>query len=280
MSSIRTAIFPVAGLGTRFLPITKAIPKEMLPIIDKPLIQFAIEEAIAAGIEHIIFVTSHGKRAIEDYFDTNFELEARLKAQGKEDSLAQLKALLPDNISFSYVRQKAPKGLGDAILTAKNMVGNEAFAILLADDLMHSHKQPVLQQMVQQYQQHGQSIVAVETIKPEETHKYGIVAFDEHHQLNNIVEKPKPENAPSNYAVVGRYILTPDIFNELETINTGIGGELQLTDAIAQQLHKQPVYAYPFIGKRYDCGSKMGYLAAVIDYAKTQAQYRSLFSTN
>jgi UTP--glucose-1-phosphate uridylyltransferase len=268
---VTKAVFPVAGLGTRFLPVTKANPKEMLPIVDKPLIQYAVEEAIAAGITELIFVTSSSKRAIEDHFDSNFELEAGLIERGKFDLLDIVRSILPEGISCAYIRQKSPKGLGHAVLCAKQLIMNEPFAVLLADDLIDGGKQPCLEQMMQVFQQTNSSMVAVETIQSSETHKYGVVdTLDTNASvmtLRGIVEKPKPEKAPSNLGVVGRYILTPRIFTLLENITQGSGGEIQLTDAIAKLLNEEKVYALKFQGKRYDCGSKLGYLEATIAYA-------------
>lgn len=265
---IRTAVFPVAGLGTRFLPVTKAGPKEMLPIVDKPLIQFAVEEAIAAGVTQLVFVTSASKRAIEDYFDTNFELEARLAQRGKQETLEKVRSLIPQNVSFVYVRQREPRGLGDAVLCAREAVGDQPFAVLLADDIIDcDDRQPCLQKMVQQFQESSSAILGVEKISPEETHKYGIVEMDADHRICSIVEKPKPAVAPSNLAVIGRYILTPRIFTLLASTKQGVGGEIQLTDAIAALLAQEPVYAHLFSGRRYDCGSRMGFLEATITYA-------------
>lgn len=271
MKKIRKAVFPVAGLGTRFLPATKANPKEMLPIVDKPLIQYAVDEAIAAGIKELIFVTSSSKRAIEDHFDSNYELEATLQQQGKEDLLNIVKGILPDGISCAYVRQKSPQGLGHAVLCAKQLVMNEPFAVLLADDLIDGQPHTCLKQMVEQYEAKQASIIAVEKIQYAETKKYGIVKVNQVDtliaKLSGIVEKPNPEHAPSNLGVVGRYILMPQIFTYLENTSKGSNGEIQLTDAIAKLLLEENVYAYQFLGKRYDCGSKLGYLKATVDYA-------------
>ncbi len=270
MSLVKTAVFPVAGMGTRFLPITKAVPKEMLTIIDRPLIQFALEEASEAGIERVIFVTAQGKHAIEDYFDHNFELESRLEAAGRSETLALLRQLVPEHVTLCYVRQKAPKGLGDAILTAKDMVHNEPFAVLLADDLMIAPpgKPNVLTQMLAKYHDPKQAMVAVEQVEREDTDKYGIVDMDERGRVHSIVEKPAPDLAPSLSAVVGRYILPPEIFSHLSSIPLGHKGELQLTDAIASLLKEQGVTACPFDAQRFDCGSKQGYFKAVLAYAK------------
>ncbi len=271
MMKITKAVFPVAGLGTRFLPATKANPKEMLPIVDKPLIQYAVEEAVAAGVTELIFVTSSSKRAIEDHFDSNFELEATLQERGKQELLNIVKGILPDGVSCAYIRQKSPQGLGHAVLCAKQLVVNEPFAVLLADDLIDGGPQPCLKQMADQFAHTQASIVAVQKIHPEETKKYGIVdvpnSDDMLIAIRNIIEKPTPKEAPSNLGVVGRYILTPRIFTLLETTHKGSGGELQLTDAIAKLLREEAVYAYQFQGKRYDCGSKLGYLEATVAYA-------------
>lgn len=271
MKKITKAIFPVAGLGTRFLPATKANPKEMLPIVDKPLIQYAVEEAIAAGITELIFVTSSSKRAIEDHFDSNFELEATLQQRGQEELLNIVRGILPDGVSCAYVRQKNPQGLGHAVLCAKQLVVNEPFAVLLADDLIDGGANPCLSQMVEQFNTVQTSMVAVQSIHPSETRKYGMVdvpaKYDALTAINGIVEKPAPEHAPSNLAVVGRYILTPHIFTLLANTQTGSGGEIQLTDAIAQLLQYEKVHAYQFSGKRYDCGTKLGYLEATVAYA-------------
>lgn len=271
MMTITKAIFPVAGLGTRFLPATKANPKEMLPIVDKPLIQYAVEEAIAAGITELIFVTSSAKRAIEDHFDSNFELEATLQQRGKDELLNIVRGILPDGVSCAYIRQKYPQGLGHAVLCARQLVVNEPFAVLLADDLIDGGAKSCLQQMVQQFEQTQSSMVAVQKIHPDETSKYGIVdvadAKTKLTELKGIVEKPAPADAPSNLGVVGRYILTPPIFTLLAETHSGSGGEIQLTDAIAKLLRNEPVYAYQFDGKRYDCGSKLGYLEATVAYA-------------
>lgn len=271
MKKITKAIFPVAGLGTRFLPATKANPKEMLPIVDKPLIQYAVEEAVAAGITELIFVTNSSKRAIEDHFDSNFELEITLQEKGKTELLNIVKRILPEGISCAYIRQKSPQGLGHAVLCAKQLIMSEPFAVLLADDLIDGGKQYCLSQMVEQFMQTQSSIIAVQKIAADETKKYGIVAAAQLHDplmlINGIVEKPAPEQAPSHLGVVGRYILTPQIFDLLERTQQGSGGEIQLTDAIAKLLLKEKVYAYQFQGKRYDCGSKLGYLEATVAYA-------------
>ncbi|MBV53899.1 MAG: UTP--glucose-1-phosphate uridylyltransferase [Coxiellaceae bacterium] len=267
MSSVKTAVFPVGGLGTRFLPATKASPKEMLPIVDKPIIQYVVEEAIDAGIEQLIFVTSHTKRAIEDYFDTNYELESRLELAGKLDVLSRVKQIVPKGVDFLYVRQPAPLGLGDAVLRAKHAIGDKPFSVLLADDIIDSPSQSCLSQMVNVFDQTHSSVVAVETVPKEDTDKYGIVSLAGGNLIKGIIEKPSPEQSPSNLAVVGRYIFTPEIFDYLQSIPVGNGGELQLTDAIAAMLSSQDVYAHAFTGTRFDCGSRLGMMKATMNYA-------------
>ena len=275
---ITTAVFPVAGMGTRFLPVTKAGPKEMLPVVDKPVIQYVVEEAVSAGITHLVFVTSSGKRAIEDYFDTNFELEARLAHQNKMDALQLVKNILPEHVRFTYVRQPNPLGLGDAVLSAQHVVGDQPFAVLLADDIIDTEEKTCLQSMVEIYQKTKGSVIAVDTILREESNKYGIVSLaddsDAVMRMNAIVEKPAPEKAPSTLAVTGRYILTPRIFPLLEQLEAGAGGEIQLTDAIAQLLREESVYVFPLKGRRYDCGSRMGLLEATIAYALKRPDLR------
>lgn len=278
---IRKAVFPVAGLGTRFLPATKTSPKEMLPIVDKPLIQYAAEEAVAAGIEQLIFVTSSSKRAIEDHFDKNQELEDELAQRGKHDLLSLVKNVVPDGVSCIYIRQPEALGLGHAVLCAKPVVGNEPFAVILADDLIDGLDEPCLTQMVKIYEEQHCSVIAVEEIQPSETDKYGIiqpeVLYEGVSKIKNIVEKPAPNKAPSTLAVVGRYLLTPAIFAHLEKIDKGADGEIQLTDAIARLLAEEQVLGYQFEGIRYDCGSKLGYLAATIDYALQHPNLREAF---
>ena len=280
MSSITKAVFPVAGLGTRFLPATKASPKEMLPIVDKPLIQYAVEEALAAGITELIFVTGRSKRAIEDHFDKSYELETELKARGKEPLLAQLRNMLPANASCVYIRQSEALGLGHAVLCARQVVGNEPFAVVLADDLIHANP-PVLKQMVDLYDHHHNSVIAVQQVTREETRHYGIVKtrpLDAGlHKLDGIVEKPDPAKAPSTLAAIGRYILTPRIFEHLESVQAGSGGEIQLTDGIASLLGREQVLAYEFKGKRYDCGSKLGYLEATVEFALQHPELKDSF---
>jgi UTP--glucose-1-phosphate uridylyltransferase len=268
--SVKTAVFPVAGRGTRFLPVTKASPKEMLPIVDKPLIQYAVDEALSAGVETLVFITGSSKRAIEDHFDSNPELEAVLQAQGKEDLLETLRAILPSWASCVYIRQSAPLGLGHAVLCARPVVGDAPFMVHLADDLIDA-KVPCLKQMAQVFEEHQCSVLGVQTVNKQDTDKYGIVTLDRKigprlGKMSHIVEKPKPEKAASNLAVVGRYLLTAAIFDDLAKIGTGAGGEIQLTDGIARLMQREPVYAFEFEGKRYDCGSKLGYLQATVEY--------------
>ncbi|MEM7765318.1 MAG: UTP--glucose-1-phosphate uridylyltransferase GalU [Pseudomonadota bacterium] len=267
---VRVAVFPVAGRGTRFLPATKASPKEMLPIVDKPLIQYAVEEAIAAGATRLVFVTGASKRAIEDHFDQDAELERALEQGGKDALLASIRDIVPKGVSCVYIRQGEPLGLGHAVLCARPAVGDEPFFVHLADDLIHGT--PCLLEMAQYRDMHNGSVLGVERVPAERTASYGIVNADgesdeDPGRIRFIVEKPAPEDAPSNLGVVGRYLLEPQIFDELETTGRGAGGEIQLTDGIAALLDKQPVYAMPFSGTRYDCGSKLGYLQATVELA-------------
>jgi UTP--glucose-1-phosphate uridylyltransferase len=268
--TITKAVFPVAGLGTRFLPATKASPKEMLPVVDKPLIQYAVEEAMAAGIKDMIFVTGRNKRAIEDHFDKAYELETELEAGGKFKLLEQLQSIMPKEISCVYVRQAEALGLGHAVLCAKRLVGDEPFAVLLADDLIDSEP-PTLRQMADVYRRERCTVIAVQTVAPEETRSYGIVkpgaSRGRLSEIEGIVEKPAPEVAPSNLGVVGRYILSPRIFDHLERVQAGAGGEIQLTDGIASLLTEERAVAWAFIGRRYDCGNKLGYLEATVALA-------------
>lgn len=269
--SIRKVVFPVAGLGTRFLPATKASPKEMLPIVDKPLIQYAVEEALDAGMEQLIFITSISKRSIADHFDKNAELEAELERRGKKELLETVQKIVPNDVFCIYIRQPEPLGLGHAVLCAKPVVGNEPFAVILADDLINGGKQPCLKQLIAVHEQQGFGVLAVEKVAKEDTDQYGIVGstrlFDRVSKITSIVEKPEPDLAPSNLAVVGRYILPNKIFHFLENTPLGNGGEIQLTDAIATLLQSDSMLAYEFKGKRYDCGSKLGYLQASVEYA-------------
>jgi len=281
--SIKKAVFPVAGLGTRFLPATKANPKEMLPIVDKPLIQYAAEEAIAAGVTELIFVTSSSKRAIEDHFDKNYEMETELERKGKTQLLEIVRNVVPPDVSCVYVRQPEALGLGHAVLCAKSVVGDEPFAVILADDLIDGGNESCMEQMISTFEYNRCSVLGVEEVPEEDTGKYGIVASDPItdglNRISAIVEKPSPEDAPSNLAVVGRYILTPRIFALLETTQHGAGGEIQLTDAIAALLKEEQVLAYQFQGARYDCGSKLGYLKATVEYALQHPELADEFRT-
>ncbi len=281
---VRKAVFPVAGLGTRFLPATKASPKEMLPVVDKPLIQYAVEEAAAAGITDMIFITGRSKRAIEDHFDKAYELEAELAAKNKQALLDVVRRVAPSSINCIYIRQPEALGLGHAVLCAAPVVGNEPFAILLADDLMDHGPDgvPVMRQMVDVYREHDCSVIAVEEVPRHDTSRYGIVSTSPLRpgleQISAIVEKPTPEAAPSNLAVVGRYLLTPRIFDLIRTQEVGAGGEIQLTDAIARLLTEERALAYRFDGKRFDCGSKLGYMQASVTLAKRHQDIGAEFS--
>lgn len=280
---IRKAVFPVAGLGTRFLPATKANPKEMLPIVDKPLVQYAAEEAIAAGIEVLIFITGRNKRAIPDHFDKAYELENELGQRGKLQHLEEVQNIIPKGVTCVYIRQAEALGLGHAVLCAEAVVGDEPFAVILADDLISSaNGKNCLQQMVEQYNEHGGSLLGVERVPKEHTDRYGIVSVGEMQQrlgqLEAIVEKPSPAEAPSNLGVVGRYILSPSVFAALKTIKPGAGGEIQLTDAIADLIKHEPVFAYEFEGRRYDCGDKLGYLQATVEYALKHPELGEAFT--
>lgn len=283
MTKIKKAVFPVAGLGSRFLPATKAQPKEMLPIVDKPLIQYAVEEAVAAGITEMVFITGRNKRAIEDHFDTAYELEAELAAAEKNALLALVRNVIPKHINCIYIRQSAPLGLGHAVLCARPVVGNEPFAVLLADDFMDTDAgtKPVLAQMTDIFEREGHSILAVQDVPRAETKQYGIVSAT-HYQsnlelVNAIVEKPQPDAAPSTLAVVGRYVLTNKIFDYLEKIGKGAGGEIQLTDGIAALMQAEKVLAYRYAGQRYDCGSKLGYLQATMAMGRKHPETGAAF---
>ena len=283
VTEIHKAVFPVAGLGTRFLPATKAQPKEMLPVVDKPLIQYAVEEAYEAGIRHMIFVTGRSKRAIEDHFDTAYELEHELEANGKNELLALVRSLAPQDMDCSYVRQPRALGLGHAVLCAQPLVGDEPFAVLLADDLMcgASEGHGVLAQMVQLYQSTPTSILAVQEVPREHVRRYGIVAGERTGErvmrVDKFVEKPAPEVAPSRMGVAGRYILTPAVFDAIRGQKRGAGGEIQLTDGIAQLIASEGVHAYEYRGKRYDCGSKQGFLEATVEFALKHAEVGAEF---
>jgi UTP--glucose-1-phosphate uridylyltransferase len=267
MTRVRKCVFPVAGMGSRFLPATKASPKEMMPIVDKPLIQYAVEEAVAAGITDMIFITGRHKRAIEDHFDMAYEVEAELAARGKKELLELVQDVVPKHINCIYIRQPEALGLGHAVLCAEPVVHDEPFAVILADDLIDGEP-PVIRQMVKVYEQYQCSVLGVEEVPREHTRQYGIVKTDdcEPGVVSAIVEKPQPEDAPSTLAVVGRYILKPRIFHHLAKVQAGAGGEIQLTDGIAALLKEEKVLAYRFKGKRYDCGSKLGYLQAMVEY--------------
>lgn len=267
---VKKVVFPVAGMGTRFLPATKASAKEMMPVVDKPLIQYAVEEAIESGYDQLIFVTGRGKRAIADHFDVSFELEMELESRGKHEMLKMIQDIVPQHVHTVFIRQPKPLGLGHAVLMAKRVVGNDPFAVVLADDLIDGGDVPCLKQMNEIYEYRGSSVLAVEEVDPQETDKYGIVQVDKLEdrvgKVEKIIEKPTPDKAPSNLAVVGRYILSPRIFELLENTGKGAGGEIQLTDAISELLSKEEVLAYAYEGKRYDCGSKLGYLQATVEY--------------
>ncbi len=271
MKVIKKAVFPVAGLGTRFLPATKANPKEMLPVVDKPLIQYAVEEAMQSGITELIFVTGRNKRSIEDHFDKNVELEASLLASNKSILLESIQSIIPSHVKCIYTRQSEPLGLGHAVLQAKTIINDEPFAVLLADDLTYA-KTPVLKQLINQHQKEQASVIAIEDIPKEKTIQYGIVDVsgpkENLYKINSIVEKPQPKDAPSTLGVIGRYVFNPEIFDCLEKIKPGKGGEIQLTDAIQMLLSQQSIFAYEFEGKRYDCGDKLGFMKANIEFSK------------
>lgn len=271
MKRVRKAVFPVAGLGTRFLPATKSIPKEMLPVVDKPLIQYAVEEALEAGIETLIFITSRNKHAISDHFDTAFELQTRLSSTGKLELLARVTDIIPEHVSRVHVTQTEALGLGHAILCAESVVGDEPFAIILADDMVLNRGPGALAQMVELHERTGASVLGVEEIPTEMTSSYGVVGVTEGADgnlvIHTIVEKPEPKDAPSRLGVVGRYVLSPGIFAHLRQVEPGVGGEIQLTDGIAALLKSETVLALPFEGVRYDCGSREGYIRATIDHA-------------
>jgi UTP--glucose-1-phosphate uridylyltransferase len=278
---VKTVVFPVAGRGTRFLPATKASPKEMLPVVDKPLIQYAVEEALSAGAETMVFITGSSKRAIEDHFDTNSELEAVLQQSGKRELLDAVRGILPSWASCVYIRQPAPLGLGHAVLCARPVVGNEPFMVHLADDLIDSPV-PCLKQMAEVYATYGGSVLGVEHVPAQDTDRYGIVSVEAEiaprlGKMSHIVEKPKPDKAPSTLAVVGRYLLSPSIFDDLAKIGKGAGGEIQLTDGIARLMQREAVYAFEFAGKRYDCGTKLGYLQATVEFGLKHPQLGAEF---
>ncbi len=281
MLKIRKAVFPVAGLGTRFLPATKASPKEMLPVVDKPLIQYAVEEAMAAGITELIFVTGRSKRAIEDHFDKSYEVEAELMARGKQQLLDLVRSIKPAHVDCFYVRQAEPLGLGHAVRCASKLIGDEPFAVILADDLLDA-RTPVLKQMIEVFDHYHSSVIGVEEIQPQDSRSYGVIdgkPWDERiFKMSGIVEKPAPEVAPSNLGVVGRYVLMPSIFEFLNALKPGAGGELQLTDAIQALLAREQALAYRYEGRRFDCGSKLGYLKATVEFALRHAEVSAPFA--
>ncbi len=282
MQPLRKVVFPVAGMGTRFLPATKANPKEMLPIVDKPLIQYAAEEAVEAGAEVLVFVTGRHKRSIPDHFDKAYELEMELEAKGKHDLLAEIRDVLPSGVDCVYLRQRQALGLGHAVRCARPVIGDEPFGVILADDLIRTQDRPTLSQMVDIQQRHQCSLLGVERVPPDQTHKYGIVdsetVSDGLSRLNGIVEKPPADQAPSNLSVVGRYILTPRILELLATTGRGAGGEIQLTDAIAKLLAEESVMAWEFEGERFDCGNKLGYLQASVAYGLSHPGLKDEFA--
>jgi UTP--glucose-1-phosphate uridylyltransferase len=277
---VTKAVFPVAGMGSRFLPATKASPKEMMPIVDKPLIQYAVEEAVAAGIQDMVFITGRNKRAIEDHFDKAYEVEAELSARGKTELLALIQRVIPKSVNCIYIRQPEPLGLGHAVLCAQPAINDEVFAVILADDLIDG-KPPVLQQMTELFERHQSPMLAVQQVQREHTAQYGIVKTEsvtaDLDRVLAIVEKPKPEAAPSTLGVVGRYILTPRVFHHLAKASPGAGSEIQLTDAIASLLTEDRVLAYRFTGTRYDCGSKLGYLKATVAYGRQHPEVGKAF---
>jgi len=281
MKKITKAVFPVAGLGSRFLPATKASPKEMMPVVDKPLIQYAVEEAVAAGITDMVFITGRNKRTIEDHFDTAYEVEAELAARGKHDLLRAVQEVIPKHVNCIYIRQPEALGLGHAVLCAQPVVQNEPFAVILADDLIDG-EQSIIKQMVEVYARHHCSVLGVQDVPRAQTGQYGIVSTTnlepDVEQVHGIVEKPSPEAAPSTLAVVGRYILTPRIFHHLKKVQAGAGGEIQLTDGIAALLREEELLAYRFNGIRYDCGSKLGYLKATVAFGLKHPELRDEFA--
>lgn len=276
---ITKAVFPAAGLGTRFLPATKASPKEMLPLVDKPLIQYVVEEAVASGIEEVVVITGRGKRAIEDHFDVAFELEEDLKAKGKHKLLSEVQRIA-DLVTFCYIRQKKALGLGHAVLTAKRVIGEEPFAVLLGDDIIDSDV-PALKQMMAVYKRYPATILAIQKVPKAQTRNYGIIdgkkIEDGVYLVKDLVEKPLPDQAPSNLAIIGRYILTPEIFTALEQTKPGKGGEIQLTDGLRLLMEKQPIYAYEFEGKRHDAGDKLGFLKATVEFGLKNGEFGAEF---
>ena len=279
-NKIRKAIIPAAGLGTRFLPATKAQPKEMLPIVDKPTLQYIIEECVASGIEEILIITGRNKKSIEDHFDRSVELEMELEKSGKQEMLEMVREI-SDMVNIHFIRQKEPRGLGHAILCAKTFVGNEPFAVLLGDDVVYNDEKPCLKQLIDCYGEYKTSVLGVQTVDPNDVNKYGIVGGihieDRVYKVKNLVEKPAVEEAPSNVAILGRYIITPRIFEILEETKPGKGGEIQLTDALLQLVKEEAMYAYDFEGRRYDVGDKLGFLQATVEYALRKPELRDGF---
>lgn len=277
---IKKAVIPAAGLGTRFLPVTKAQPKEMLPIVDKPTIQYIIEEAVASGIEEILIITGRNKKCIEDHFDKSVELELELEKSGKQEMLKLVREI-SDMVDIHYIRQKEPKGLGHAISCAKTFVGNEPFAVLLGDDLVYNEEKPCLKQLIDCYNEYNTSILGVQTVDEKDVDKYGIIKGihieGRVHKVRGLVEKPAVEEAPSNIAILGRYIITPQIFKILEETKPGRGGEIQLTDALSKLINEEAIYAYEFEGTRYDVGDKLGFLKATVEYALRREDLRDEF---
>jgi UTP--glucose-1-phosphate uridylyltransferase len=276
---ITKAVFPAAGLGTRFLPATKASPKEMLPLVDKPLIQYVVEEAVSSGIEEVVLVTGRGKRAIEDHFDVAFELEEELKAKGKHKMLSEMQRIA-NLVTFCYIRQKKALGLGHAVLSAKRVVGNDPFAVLLGDDIIDAQV-PVLRQMMDVHRRYPATILAIQKVPRSQTHQYGIIdgkrIENGVYLVRDLVEKPAPQDAPSNLAIIGRYILTPEIFDVLEHTKPGKGGEIQLTDGLKLLIERQPIYAYEFEGIRHDAGDKLGFLKATVEFGLKNAEFGGEF---
>ena len=279
-NKIRKAIIPAAGLGTRFLPATKAQPKEMLPIVDKPTLQYIIEECVASGIEEILIITGRNKKSIEDHFDRSVELEMELEKSGKEEMLKMVREI-SDMVNIHFIRQKEPRGLGHAILCAKTFVGNEPFAVLLGDDVVYNDNKPCLKQLIDCYEEYKTSVLGVQTVEPQDVNKYGIVGGlhieDRVYKVKNLIEKPAVEEAPSNVAILGRYIITPKIFEILENTKPGKGNEIQLTDALLELIKHEAMYAYNFEGRRYDVGDKLGFLQATVEYALRKEELRDGF---
>ena len=277
---VRKAVIPAAGLGTRFLPATKAQPKEMLPIVDKPTLQYIIEEAVASGIEEILIITGRNKKSIEDHFDRSVELEMELEKSGKEEMLKMVREI-SDMVNIHFIRQKEPRGLGHAILCAKTFVGNEPFAVLLGDDVVYNDNKPCLKQLIDCYEEYKTSVLGVQTVEPQDVNKYGIVGGlhieDRVYKVKNLIEKPAVEEAPSNVAILGRYIITPKIFEILENTKPGKGNEIQLTDALLELIKHEAMYAYDFEGRRYDVGDKLGFLQATVEYALRKEELRDGF---